>query len=216
MDALYASLARRQPVSVAQEQLSAFYEKVRKVGDAAALRLAQGPYKKLQDEVRPVLIYAASELPATAEIKFHLSDRGRDATAWPDPYSPPILIEVTVALGKVRYRQMRALNETGIGHGFTDATDADSNEHIKARYEDYRGYSTDEVFRNLTAAIRRCVGCKSHLDCTVVIAAPLEVLPLGHWKRFMPVIAGDLPQSKCQAIFVVGKPEGHDACYRIK
>ena len=216
-DNLYASLAQRQPVMAAQRQAAAIYESVQGAGNLAALRLACGKYKRLQDEVRPTLIYAASELPRSAEIQFHVDNGIPDATAWPDPFASPILIEVTtVALGRVRHRQMTVLNETGVGHGYTDATDDDSSAHIKKIYEDYRGYAPDEAARTMAAGIRRCVKHKRHLDCTVVIAAPLEVLSVRHWDQFMPEIAGELPKSQCQAIFVVGSPDGRDACYRIK
>ena len=216
LDDLYVSLAKRQPVETAQQQVAAIYEKVREAGDIDALRLAHRPYKKLQDEVRPALIYAASELPPSAEIQFHLADRGPDATAWPDLRSSPILIEVTVASGKVRFHQMTALNDTGMGHGYTDATDDDSREHIKSRYEEHRGYSTEEAVKNVEAAIQRCVKRKSQHDArTLVIYAPLNILPARHWDRFMPEIACGLPLSKCREIFVVGSP-GRDACYQLK
>jgi hypothetical protein len=143
-------------------------------GDSELLRVAAEPYKKLQDEVRPALIYATNELPSQAEIQFHLSDRGPDATAWPDAHSAPLLIEVTVASGKVRHAQMKAPNETGVGHGFTDATDADTPEQIKARYDDCGAHSPDEVCANLGAAIRLCVERKAeekHRGRTLVILA---------------------------------------------
>ena len=192
LDDLYSFLAQRQFVTAAQQRVCAIYEKVPCPGEVEALRLSKGRYKKLQDEVRPALIYAACQLPHEAEIRFNLSDRGRDATAWADPRALPILIEATVALGKVRRHQMEALNRDGLGHGFTDATDEDSDEYIKARYEDHRGYGADEVIANVTAGIKRCVRRKAHLDCTLVIAAPLEVLPAGHWER---IHAGDCPRA---------------------
>jgi hypothetical protein len=124
-----AALMQRQAVKIAHQQVAAIYPKVIEAGDSELLRVAAEPYKKLQDEVRPALIYATNELPSQAEIQFHLSDRGPDATAWPDAHSAPLLIEVTVASGKVRHAQMKALNETGVGHGFTDATMGASATH---------------------------------------------------------------------------------------
>jgi hypothetical protein len=99
LDELYAALMQRQAVKIAHQQVAAIYPKVIEAGDSELLRVAAEPYKKLQDEVRPALIYATNELPSQAEIQFHLSDRGPDATAWPDAHSAPLLIEVTVASG---------------------------------------------------------------------------------------------------------------------
>jgi hypothetical protein len=219
LKSLYEFLSRRQPVAAAQEEMAAIYEKVRKAGDTDALRLSRSPYKKLQDEVRPALIYAVSELPH-GDIQFHLTDKGPDATAWPDACSSPITIEVTVASGKVRYHQMKALNEIGMGHGFTDATDADTPEYIKTRYEDYRAYSPLDVAKNIEAGVHTCVNRKateSHRDHTLIIYAPsLQLFPSQDWDRYMPELAHGLPQSPCRAIYLVGGTFSGDVCYRLK
>ena len=216
LDELYAALKRRQLVASARKLVAAIYPKIHAEGGTATLRLAKNRYKKLQDEIRPALIYAAIELPPCADIEFHLSDRGPDATAWRSSSSVGIPIEVTVALGKVRYHQMLALNTTGVGHGFTNASDDDSAARIKRRYEDHRAYSTEEAVKVIAAGIGRCVGRKRHLSRTVIIDAPLNVLPARHWPDAMTEIAHELPQSRCQAIFVVGNNDDRDSCYRLK
>jgi hypothetical protein len=219
LDELYAALMQRQAVKIAHQQVAAIYPKVIEAGDSELLRVAAEPYKKLQDEVRPALIYATNELPSQAEIQFHLSDRGPDATAWPDAHSAPLLIEVTVASGKVRHAQMKALNETGVGHGFTDATDADTPEQIKARYDDCGAHSPDEICANLGAAIRLCMERKAeekHLGRTLVILATQNIVLAEEWDRCMSEIRRTLPPSPCQAIFVVGYALGTgDVCHKL-
>jgi hypothetical protein len=195
--------------------VAAIYPKVIEAGDSELLRVAAEPYKKLQDEVRPALIYATNELPAQAEIQFHLSDRGPDATAWPHAHSAPLLIEVTVASGKVRHAQMKALNETGVGHGFTDATDADTTEQIKARYDDCGAHSPDEVCANLGAAIRLCVeqGRRKTPRPDARYPCHTKQVLAEEWDRCMSEIRRTLPPSPYQAIFVVGYALGTgDVC----
>ena len=192
LDEMYAVLKRRQPVASAREQVAAIYPRIHTAGDAAALRLAKDRYKKLQDEIRPALTYAASELPPGADIEFHLSDRGPDATAWCSARSPGMPIEVT------------------------NATDDDSAARIKHGYEDHRAYSTEEAVKVIAAGIVRCVNRKRRHARTVIIDAPLNVLPARKWPDAMAQIAGQLPESRCPAIFVVGYNDGNDACHRLK
>ena len=209
LDELYAALKQRQPVKIAYRRMRAIYLKVIQAGESKALRVASDPFKKLQDEVRPALIYAVSA--SQAEIQFNLSDRGPDATAWPANHSAPLLIEVTVASGKLRHAQMTALNETGVGHGFTDATDADTIEHLNARYDGWRAFSLEEICQNLEAAIRLCVQRKAkekYRGRTLVILITQNTVLADEWDGFMPAIAQTLPQSPCEAIFVVGSALG--------
>ncbi len=216
----YAAMATRQPVRVAYEQLMVMYEKMRQIGDVKAARLATGDYKKLQDEVHPALIFARCEHPK-GEIQFHLSDRGADATVWPRPSSCPILLETTITSGKARYFQMTALNQTGVGHGLTNATDADSFRHVKDQYDKWGAYSPEEVCENLAAAIRLCVEKKSkpaHGSRTLIILATLHTILREEWDSYMPQIGPTLPASPCQAIYVVGRAfgAGEAVCYKLK
>jgi hypothetical protein len=220
LDELYAFLSERQQVAAAHERVTAIYARIREVGDVEALRLAKGPYKKLQDEIRPTLIYAISELQPDDEIQFHLSDRGHDATAWPRDNASPVPIETTVASGKARLIEMKALNKDGIAHGFINATDADPMEHIEVCYRDYRAWDLDEVFDNVQSAIRICVQSKTkrqHQGLTLVISVPLFLLQAEEWERAAPRFAQTAPQSPCKAVFVVGRAlGGGDVCYRLK
>jgi hypothetical protein len=111
LDELYGFLSERRQIAAAHERVTAIYPRIIEVGDVEALRLAKAPYKKLQDEIRPSLIYATSELRPDDEIQFHLSDRGHDATVWPRDNSSPVLIEATVASGKARLVEMTALKK---------------------------------------------------------------------------------------------------------
>lgn len=215
--ALFDKLKQRQPVEVARQQVDDIYPKIHQAGEAEAeaLRLSSGLYKRLQDEIRPVLIYAAKQIPG-GEVQFHLSDGAIDATAWLDPKSSGFPIEVTIAHGKVRHHQMRELNEKGMGHGFTDATDADTKDQIKKQYDDYRGYAPEEAAKNIEKGIDHCVRNKAHLDSILVIAAPFESMRPDDWPPLMPQIARRLPASKCKSIFVVGKSLEKELCFQLK
>jgi hypothetical protein len=220
LDELYTFLSERQPIAVAHERMTAIYPMIRLRGDVEALRLARDSYKKLQDEVRPTLIYAMSELKPDDEIQFHLSDRGRDATAWPRDDFSPVFIEATVASGKARLVEMTALNKDGIGHGFINATDADTMEHVQARYRDYRAWELGEVFDNVQTAVRICVQNKAkyqHHGATLVIYVPLFLLLAEEWELAIPHLAKAMPRSPCKEIFFVGRAlGGGDVCFRLK
>jgi hypothetical protein len=115
---------------------------------------------------------------------------------------------------------MTALNKDGIGHGFINATDNDTIEHVEACYRDYRAWDLDEVFDNVQFAIRICVQNKTkrhHQGLTLVISVPLFLLMAEEWDRAIPRFAQAAAQSHCKAVFVVGRAlGGSDVCYRLK
>lgn len=217
---LYESLSKRLPVAAAHERTIAIYPIVRERGDVEALRLAKGPYKKLQDEVLPTLIYAMSELKPDAEIQFHLSDRGHDATAWLKGQQRPVCIEATVASGKARLVEMTALNKHGRGHGFINATDADTIEYVEACYRDHQAWQLEEVFDNIQASVRVCVENKTkkqHDGLTLVISVPLFLLLPDEWQRLAPRLVKVAAPSPCRKVYVVGRAlGGSELCFRLK
>lgn len=90
--------------------------------DVQAYREGRNPWKKLHDEVVPVLHFISAGKPDSARVKFPLDDQPPDAWLMVDG-EPVMGIEVTAALGRSSVEIARGLAGQTIAPGFIGLQD---------------------------------------------------------------------------------------------
>lgn len=118
---------------------------------------------------------------------------------------------------------MIELNKTGGGRGFVKLTD----ENAEAAFANEMGnerqaYSTDEVKNTISEALKICLRRKKHHTGadTLLIEAPLEVLPGTRWETVLPqfsTLANEVAASTAfSEMYVVGSGDGGSLCLRLR
>ena len=132
--------------------LAKYFSGGREECEKHAYRLGTRRYKKVRDEVAPVVgLFHELGLPGT--LHFPLDSHVPDA--WYSPVSSQeIGIEVTRALGRSDYETAKELNETGLGRGFVGLQDNAPAEDFASVMEKPRvAYSTTEAVSTMQEGI---------------------------------------------------------------
>lgn len=92
------------------------------VADVNAYRQGRRPWKRLHDEVVPVMHFITKEYPPEVRVRFPLNDGVGDAFVWIEG-QPPVGIEVTGALARSEVEVAKNLAEKGVVSGLLGLQD---------------------------------------------------------------------------------------------
>lgn len=137
--------------------------------------------KKLRDEVSPVARFVREHAQSGDTITFNLNDEYPDCTVVPQDGRKQG-IEVTVARGFARYREMTKLNNCGESRPLIglqdDAPKADKN---AATNKEPEMYSTDDAINTVIEAVENSAEKKSKHkgDTLLIVLEDMNLLPEG-------------------------------------
>jgi hypothetical protein len=96
------SEANGVPVEQVCSELEELFGRSRSKTDIDNFRTGKNPWKKLSDEICPLLRFLIANEMNEGRVCFPLNDKVPDCWYWPDKSKTPIGIEMTFALGRER------------------------------------------------------------------------------------------------------------------
>jgi hypothetical protein len=216
----YVSIGNGIPTEQVNAELSNLFSMPRSEEDKADFRIAKNPWKKLRDEICPVLKFLSST-KRNGLIKFPLNDQKPDA--WFTPYDGVVRlgIEVTIAQGHGRYHLMKELNETGWGRGFTALADgqnppADFNETMSREREPY---STGQALSAVKSGVLRCLEEKNkpeYQGMVLLIEAVLTTMARDNWGSMFGELNNKAKQLPFCEVFLLGHLDSDQRIFQLK
>jgi hypothetical protein len=219
---LSACISAEGGVAVAdlQATLEELFRRTRSKTDLNDYRLARKPWKKLADEVTPVLCWLRSRGIRTGRVRFPLDDHRPDCWLWSEGSEEPVAIEVTIAQAKQRHALAKEMIATGLGRGFIAADeDASQVELDEALSKPRIAYSTEQALSVVKHSIALRLSGKNratYAGFTLLIQAPLLLLPNERWKAIhadLMEAAEALPFSE---VHIVSNADGRPSSFEIK
>lgn len=217
LDEFYAALKQGLTVKAFLDRYHAILGFVRSHGLMADYRLGKGRVKKLSDEVTPVARFADKFAEPNNSIRFNLSDKYPDCVLTQPEGGRDI--EVTIAQGRERLNLEREFNETGEGRGFIGITDDQPTRLFIDAMERDMAASTGEVFKCVEHAVELCCQNKQgHDGDTLLIEAPLLILPSHRWQEFSTQLGGNdkVKALKFREVYLTGYGEDGAICFKLK
>lgn len=188
------------------------------IGITSDMRLARGRVKRLCDEVAPARLLIQHEFSDAFLVQFPLDDGAIDCNILTKT-GICRKIQITVAQALERLNLMTELNEKGIGRGYLGLTDEMPKSSFDTAMERERMmYSTASAEKTLCSAISLCIAKKAKPKGadTLVILAPLGVLPTKRVLEIAPQFEEIAAVSKFTSVFVVGGGEWRGRAIQIK
>jgi hypothetical protein len=218
LEEFYAILKGGITVSEFLVRFNDIFDFVHSANLPSKYRLAQKPVKRLRDEAAPMARFTQNVGSPNDVIKFAFDDGPIDCTL-SSAGQCVRNIQITIAQGTARFYSMTELNEAGIAFGNLNVVDGSEKSEFLTVVEKGRVmYSTDAAKKTLRMAISRCIDKKSKgLGCdTLVIEAPLEILPLERFYEMVPTLSELAVASPFEEVFVVGHTENRAMSIKLK
>lgn len=179
--------------------------------DLNAYRQGRPPWKKLHDEVVPVMQFLSARYPGVARVRFPLDDQAPDAWLTIDGQTP-VGIEVTGALSRSRVEVSKNMAAKGIVPGFIGLQDnATIAEFEAAKQRGRVAHSAAAVNDALEAGIRKQLESKNQTKYEgfiLIVTANLQSSPSrteADWNARLVDQAAGLPFSQ---VFLVDGTSG--------
>lgn len=217
LDDFFTALKSGTTVASFLERYERIIPFIHKKGLTKDYRLARRRMKKLRDEVSPIARFVREHAAPEDRIWFALDDTAPDCCV-KHGGDHVREIEVTVAQAKERFNVMAELNQTGTGRGFLGLSDDAPKEDFDRRMDQPRvAYSTEEIGQSIICAVTICARKKSKFrGDTLLIEAPLEMLPTDRWGDFREHLAQKVKELAFSEVYVTCRSHGRDICLRIK
>lgn len=216
----HISEANGVPVEQVCAELDELFERPRSKTDIDNFRMGKNPWKKLSDEICPLLRFLIANGMNEGRVCFPLNDKVPDCWYWPDKNKTPIGIEMTFALGRERIELSRELIEKGIGRGFIGLQDDAPKAHFEKSFSRQRVmYSTDHAISATRTAIRSCLSKKNkqkYKGMILIVQAPLSSLPSERWEGMVQDLITEASPLPFNEIYLIGQSDSSSQLYKLK
>lgn len=211
LDELY-EIARRDEGTIAWELRNAALQVLteRDRRSIEAFRAGKRPWKRLRNEIFPVLDLLSSLSLPDARVRFSLNDGTEDA--WVSIGGDWIGVQVTASLGTEDVARAMDLNEFGIAAGFVGRQDGPLHEHRAQRRKPREMYSREHALREVNEGIRRCLERKNSEKfegMVLIVTTDLGALEdVGQWHPILPALRDRAGETPFRGVYVVDKENG--------
>jgi hypothetical protein len=201
-------------------ELEALFGRSRSKTDIDNFRMGKNPWKKLSDEICPLLRFLIANGMNEGRVCFPLNDKVPDCWYWPDKSKTPIGIEMTFALGRERIELGRELVEKGIGRGFIGLQDdAPKASFDKALSRQRVMYSSDHALSATKKGILSCLSKKNKQQydgMILIMQAPLRSPPVERWEYMAQDLITEASLLPFKEIYLIGNSESPSQIYKLK
>ena len=220
LDEFYAAVQSQILIGAIKDRYSDVLEYVHANNMTDDMRLAKGRVKRLRDEIAPAMHFLRCQTGDSDSVQFPLDDGPIDCTVFYSAGSKR-QIQITGAQRRERLNLMTELNQNpkGIGRGYLGVTDDRPTVEFQGAMAKGRiMYSTTGAQSTLCHAVSLCLERKKDPKGadTLLIEAPLNVLPVARVEEILPTLEGKAVLSAFQEIFLVGDGERTPECYKLK
>ena len=218
LDNFYTALQTGMPIQGLLEQYTEVLQFVHANGLTNDMRLARGRVKRLCDEVPRITRFVKHNCDPINVVQFPLDSGPIDCNIT-SAHGFTKRIQITVAQARARMNVMTELNEKGAARGYIGVTDDRPTAEFTAVMSRERiAYSTAGAQKTLLNAIALCVGKKAKAQGadTLLIDAPLNILPKARVDEIVPDLVELAMASPFPEVFVVGDGEHRDSCFKLK
>lgn len=216
----HISEANGVPVKQVCAELEELFGRSRSKTDTDNFIMGKNPWKKLSDEICPLLRFLISNGMNEGRVRFPLNDKVPDCWYWPDTNETPIGIEMTFALGRERIELGRELVEKGIGRGFIGLQDdAPKASFEKSLSRQRVMYSTDHAISETKKAIVSCLSKKNkqqYEGMILIVQAPLRSLPVERWEGMAQDLTIEAAPLPFKEIYLIGNSDTRPQTYKLK
>ena len=182
--------------------------------------MGKSPWKKLSDEICPVMRFLMANKMTDGVVSFPLNDQIPDCWYLPATSQDRIGIEVTIALGRERIELGRELVEKGIGRGFIGLQDdAPKASFEKSLSRQRVMYSTDHAISETKKAIISCLSMKNkqqYEGMILIVQAPLRSLPVERWEGMAQNLTIEAAPLPFKEIYLIGNSDTRPQTYKLK
>ena len=216
LDRFYCLLKTGTSVGEFLRSYEALFPFIHSNGLTPKYRLGKDRLKKLRDEVTLAVPFIRQHAAANDTIQFPLDSSEHDCNFWHREPARHRTVQFTVVQGQERFYVTTELNDTGCGRGFLGLTDDNPRRDFKKQMGQEREmYSTEQARTTLIHAFRLCAEKKRDSQSnTLVIGAPLNVIPLSRWMELQPELAEPFRGLRFCEVYVVSDDD--EFCWQLK
>jgi hypothetical protein len=218
LDEFYADLQDGIVVREFLERYPLVLDFVHANGLTSSIRLGAGRCKRLRDELSPARRFAQAAAGLNDLIQFPLDSGPIDCNIVTSRRHIR-KIQITVAQARERLNLMHELESRGSGRGYLGVTDdAPMAEFEQAIHRPRMMYGVSGAQETLCRAVSLCINRKAEPKGadTLLIDAPLNILPLARIEETMPRLRSCARVSGFRDVFLVGDGEFRQSCFRLK
>ena len=203
-----------------------------------AYRIGLDPFKRLRDEVRPIINFCSIQNSRFSRVRFPLDDGPIDCFLT-DGKNREIGVQITIAFGEDRYslaafkKQLDSAGEDEWGDGYlwSYLGVPDTGEKDRSLHKVNRGirdnklsnpreaYSTDEAIDAMAISVGTCMKRKSNSKGAdiLLISAPMTQLPCRCWEHERERLAEPCrePQTKFDEVYLVDEMRSAEFSLRL-
>ena len=191
-----------------QRTLSAYFSSNRSAEEIENFRLGRGTFKRLRDEVVPVLHFF-SATGFTGEVRFRFSNNAPDCWYRRADDTSPRAMEITRAQAREQFHIARELNTKGASSGYIGLPDSASNEDFEKALREPRMATTEDVLKHTARAILERLNKKAEKgygEIELLIEARIgeDQLPPERWDRILPMLRQRAESTGFRHVHLIG------------